>query len=70
MRKTALNVIMGMILAGSAAIAYVSVTPSETAGWTVAAISDGVSEKYAIAADPANINPIITFNAVFLISIF
>lgn len=42
MRKKALNFIMGMILAGSAAIAFVSETPSETAGWTVAAITAAI----------------------------
>ena len=42
MRKTALNVIMGMILAGSAAIAYFSETPSEMAGWTVAALTAAI----------------------------
>jgi hypothetical protein len=52
MRKTILNVIMGMILAGSATIAFVSENPSETAGWTVAAISaaiflaDQIGPKY------------------------
>ena len=42
MRKTALNVIMGLILAGSAAIAYFSETPSEMAGWTVAALTSAI----------------------------
>ena len=42
MRKTALNVIMGLILAGSAAIAYFSETPSEIAGWTVAALTAAI----------------------------
>ena len=39
MNKKALNVIMGIIMAGSIAIAFASETPSETAGWTVAAIA-------------------------------
>jgi len=39
MNKKALNLIMGIIMAGSAAIAFASETPSEIAGWTVAAIS-------------------------------
>ena len=38
MRKTALNVIMGMILAGSVALAYVSEATSEIAAWSVAGI--------------------------------
>lgn len=42
MRKTTLNVIMGLILAGSAAIAYFSETPSEMAGWTVAALAAAI----------------------------
>jgi hypothetical protein len=42
MRKTTLNVIMGLILAGSTAIAYFSETPSEMAGWTVAALTAAI----------------------------
>jgi len=42
MRKTALKAIMGMILIGSAAIAYVSENPSEIAGWTVAALTAAI----------------------------
>lgn len=39
MNKKALNLIMGIIMAGSIAIAFASETPSETAGWSVAAIA-------------------------------
>jgi hypothetical protein len=38
MKRKALNVIMGLIMAGSAAIAFKSSEAGEIAGWTVAAL--------------------------------